>query len=251
MSLNICTFTNCITVAVGCKVYNDSLAISLVNDGYYSNNGLCYHIVNGVITTITTCQLVDTSILASNVWIFNIQRGSYSDAKTSNNSDTIINTGSQNVGNALTSQNEIGRLVAVFDTSIVSTLPTSGTVSFYIVSNPVLTNLTFNNIKPNVVFNPTQTLTTADWDSWNGSHDSSGVSESSRTISPSETGKKTFNLSSSQLSDIYNNNAFSYFIISNGDKDAVQPSTDSRPLFSSVKGLGLSGIGDYELILHY
>lgn len=248
-----CFYTPCNPLIVGCKLYQDNLATIPVIDGYYSNGSNCYQVSGGTgsIIGINVCIPPDSHILSSNVWIFNIARSSYSDAKTSNASDTVINSGTENVGNALGSQNEIGRLLAVFDTTIVTTLPTSGTVSFFIPTNTVSTPLTFNNIKPNVTYLPTQIMTTANWDEWNGSHDNSGVSQSTYTISAFETGKKTFNLSSSQLSDIFNNNQFAYFLISNGDKGAVPPSTNSRPLFSSERGLGLSGIGDYELVLSY
>lgn len=249
--MTTCIFTTCSPVIVGCKLYQDNNATILASDGFYSNGTNCYQVVSGVITNISVCIPPDTHILSSNVWIFNISRPAYVDAKNSNTSDTVINSGTQNVGNALDSQNEIGRLLAVFDTTVVSVLPTSGTVSFYIPTNSVTTPLTFNNIKPNTTFLPSQVMTTSNWDDWDGSHDNSGIAESFLTISAFETGKRTFNLSSSQLSDIFSNNQFSYFLISNGDKGAVPPSTNSRPLFSSERGLGLSGIGDYELVLHY
>lgn len=248
-----CFYTSCNPIIVGCKLYQNNSATSAVVDGFYSDGTNCFQVGGGAgtVIAISVCIPPDTHILSSNVWIFNIARSAYSDAKTSSTSDTVINSGTENVGNALGGQNEVGRLLAVFDTSIVTTLPTSGTVSFYIPTNAVTTPLTFNNIKPNVTFLPLQVMNTGNWDDWNGSHDNSGVSESSYTISAFETGKKTFNLSSSQLSDISTNNQFSYFLISNGDKGAVPPSTNTRPLFSSERGLGLSGVGDYELILHY
>lgn len=248
-----CFFTLCNPIIVGCKLYQDNLATIPVIDGYYSNGMNCFQVSGGTgtVTAITGCIPPDSHILSSNVWIFNIARSAYSDAKTSSASDTVINSGTENVGNALSSQNEVGRLLAVFDTSSVTVLPTSGTVSFFVPTNGVSTSLSFNNIKPNVTFLPLQVITTSNWDDWNGSHDTSAVSESTITLSAFDTGKKTFNLSSSQLSDIFSNPQFSYFLISNGDKGAVPPSTNARPLFSSERGLGLSGVGDYELVLHY
>lgn len=248
-----CFYTSCNPIIVGCKLYQDNLATIPVIDGYYSNGTNCFQVGggNGTVIAINACIPPDSHILSSNVWIFNIARSSYSDAKTSSTSDTVINSGTQNVGNALDTQNEIGRLLAVFDTTSVTYMPTSGTVSFFVPTNAVSTPLTFNNIKPNVTFLPLQVMNTGNWDEWNGSTDNTGVSESSLTIAAFETGKRTFTLSSSQLSDIFTNNQFSYFLISNGDKGAVPPSTNSRPLFSSESGLGLSGVGDYELVLHY
>lgn len=251
--MNVCFYTTCNTVGVGCQLYQDNNATSIVTNGFYSNGDTCYQVVSGVITNISVCPTIVPSILASNVWIFSITRsGAYSNAKTSTSSDTVINSGTANVGNAQSgSDNKIGRLLAVFDTSSITTQPVSGTLSFYIPSNGVSTSLTFNNVKPNTTFLPNQTIVNSDWDNWANSNTSTSVRESQTTITAGLTGKVTLALSSGQLSDIYNNPQFSYYIISNGDLGNVSPSTDSRPLFSSERGLGLSGVGDYEIKLNY
>lgn len=249
-----CFYTICNPIIVGCKLYQDNLANTPVINGFYSDGTNCFSVSGGTVISISACGPSTISILASNVWIFNISRvGSYSDAKTSATSDTVINSGSQNIGNALDSSNnfKIGRLLSVFDTTSVTNLPTSGTVSFYVTTNGVSTGLGFNNVKPNVSFSPSQIMTTSEWNDWDGSNSNTGVSQSNFVLPSGSVGKKTFTLSSSQLSDIYNNNSFAYYLISNGDLGNVSPTTDSRPMFSSEKGLGISGVGDYELILNY
>ena len=215
----------------------------------YANNQL---VPKSVWQTVTPTS--PTSILASNVWIFNKTAASFAAVKAATSADTIVNSGTKNVGNAeitAGSSYDTGRLVVIFDTSAVTTTPTFGTMSFYITSNTVGTSLTFNIVTPNVTFTPAQVLTVADWDSWNGASDGTGISNSTRTINAGQTGKLTFALPPFLLNDINANNQFDVYIISNGDIDNVPPTTNNRPLFSSEKGLGLSGVGDYELLLSY
>ncbi len=246
-------YIDALTFSAATAVYTNIGLDTHAPDGFYSFSGFWRQQSSGVlINPATNCTI---HILASNVWIFNATRTDYDSVKALTASDTVINTGSQNVGNATGGSGDwrVGRLLSVFDTSTVTTLPISGTVSFYVTTNTVSTALTFNNVKPNATYTPLQTMTTSNWDDWNNSTNTlgGGTAESNFSLPFGSTGKKTFNLSSSQLSDIYNNPAFAYFLISNGDLGAVTPSTNDRPLFSSEKGLGISGVGDYELVLNF
>lgn len=194
-----------------------------------------------------------TTILSSTVVIFNISRTTFPDAKTSTSSDTVTSTGSSKLGNAQVGGGatyEMGRLLAVFDTSSITTTPTDGTLSFYITTNTVPNSLTFRTVNPNTSFTPVQVITTADWNNWNGSADASGTEQGNTTVPTSTTGFFTIALSSSQLSDINTYNDFSVFLISSGDLSDTSPSTDSRPFFSAQSGLGISGVGDYKLVLN-
>lgn len=205
-------------------------------------------------TSLDTGVSPPTSIIASTVAIFNIDEPTFAGAKTSNSSDTITSVGTQNIGNAEIgggTSYQMGRLLAVFDTSAVTSPPLFGTLSFYVDSNPVSTSLIFRTVNPNVVFTPSTVLTVADWDSWNGSHDGSGTAQAGYTLSAFATGSHSFSLSPGQLSAINTNNEFSVFIVSNGDIGNIPPSTNSRPFFSAQSGLGISGIGDYRLTLTY
>ena len=195
-----------------------------------------------------------TTIISSTVAIFNISEPTYAGAKTNNNSDTVTSIGSENIGNAQIgggTSYEMGRLLAIFDTSSITSNPISGTFSIYVTSNPVITPLTFRTITPNVTFLPLQVLTVADWDSWNGSHDNSGTAQDSLVIPATTSGFFTFTLSLPQLIAINSNNEFSVFVVSNGDFTDTPPSTNSRPFFSAQSGLGISGIGDYKLTLNF
>lgn len=196
--------------------------------------------------------VVSSTILASTVAIFNISRTTYSDAKTSTSSDTVTTSGSNYIGNAQIDSGtsyEMGRLLAIFDTSSITSTPTDGTFTCYITSNSVPNSLTFRTIAPNVSFTAPQTLLVTDWDNFNNA---SGMptDEGNISVPTSTTGFFSFTLSSSQLSSIGANNTFAVYIISNGDYSDTPPISNSRPMFSAQSGTGISGIGDYKLVLN-
>jgi hypothetical protein len=55
MAANILYYSSCSTLIVGCFLYTDSTALTLVADGFYSNGTNCYTVVNGQITAISAC----------------------------------------------------------------------------------------------------------------------------------------------------------------------------------------------------
>jgi hypothetical protein len=61
----ICFYSICSTLVVGCKLYTNDLATTLVADGYYSNGTTCYQVVNGIITVISTCAITPVFSLGS------------------------------------------------------------------------------------------------------------------------------------------------------------------------------------------
>lgn len=196
--------------------------------------------------------VVTSTILASTVAIFNISRTTYTDAKTSTSSDTVTTSGSNYIGDAQIDSGtsyEMGRLLAIFDTSSITSTPTDGTFTCYVTSNTVPNSLTFRTIAPNVSYTAPQTLLVTDWDNFNNS---GGIptDEGNISVPTSTTGFFSFTLSSSQLISIGANNTFAVYIISNGDFNDASPVSNLRPLFSAQSGTGISGIGDYKLVLN-
>lgn len=60
-----CFFSICSPLIVGCKLYTNNTATTLVTDGFYSDGIDCYQVVSGIITNISTCGVTPVFSLAS------------------------------------------------------------------------------------------------------------------------------------------------------------------------------------------
>ncbi len=56
--MDVCFYTVCSPISVGCKLYQDNLATVPVLDGFYSDGINCYTVVGGVITEISSCEVI-------------------------------------------------------------------------------------------------------------------------------------------------------------------------------------------------
>lgn len=53
--MNVCFYTTCNSLALGCKLYQENTAITVVPNGFYSDGTICYEVLDGVIVNVTNC----------------------------------------------------------------------------------------------------------------------------------------------------------------------------------------------------
>ena len=191
------------------------------------------------------------SIIANNIFGFSSHNPSWITSKTASAATGIVATGSTQLDSIFLSSNyNIYRMIGIFDTSTVVTLPISGTFDIYITANPSLIARTYYLIVANTTFAADTILGLSDWNDFNGSDDNSAIPISSVTVAIGQTGKINFPLDSTSLASIHANNTFSAYVIGENDKNDTAPNGNPpSPAFSFNSGLGLSGSGDCVLTL--
>ena len=190
-------------------------------------------------------------IIANNIVGFGSQTPSWITSKTASAATLKVASGTGILdSNFLSSNYIIHRMIGIFDTSTVVTLPISGTFDVYITANPSLIARTYYLIVANTTFAADAILNESDWDNFNGSTDNSATPISSVTVAVGQTGKINFPLDSTSLASIHANNTFSAYVIGENDKNDTAPNGNPpAPAFSFNSGLGLSGSGDCVLTL--
>ena len=192
-------------------------------------------------------------IIANNIFGFGSQTPSWITSKTASAATRMVATGTTQLDSIFLSSNYIiGRMIGIFDTSTVVTLPISGTFDVYISANPSLIARTYYLIVASTTFAADAILYLSDWNDFNGSADNSAIPISSVTVAIGQTGKINFPLDSTSLASIHANNNFSAYVIAENDKNNIV--TDNTleyylPKFSVAWGLGVSGSGDCVLTL--
>ena len=191
------------------------------------------------------------SIIANNIFGFGSQNPSWITSKTASAATGIVSIGSTELDPIFLSSNYIiFRMIGIFDTSTVVTLPISGTFDIYITKNPSLIARTYYLIASNTTFAADAILGFSDWNDFNGSDDNSAIPISSVTVAIGQTGKINFPLDSTSLASIHANNTFSAYVIGENDKNDTAPDGNPpAPTFSFNSGLGVSGSGDCVLTL--
>ena len=190
-------------------------------------------------------------IIANNIFAFGSQTPSWITSKTASAATAMSTSGTRTLDSIfLSSRYIIYRMIGIFDTSTVVTLPISGTFDVYITENPSLIARTYYLIASNTDFVAGTILNKSDWDNFNGSADNSAIPISSVTVAVGQTGKINFPLDSTSLASIHANNTFSAYVIGENDKNDTAPNGNPpAPAFSFNSGLGLSGSGDCVLTL--
>lgn len=190
-------------------------------------------------------------IIANNIFGFGSQTPSWITSKTASAATRVGAAGTETLDSVFLSSNYIiRRMIGIFDTSTVVTLPISGTFDVYISANPSLIARTYYLIVANTTFAADTILRVSDWNDFNGSADNSAIPISSVTVAIGQTGKINFPLDSTSLASIHANNTFSAYVIAENDKNDTAPSGNPPvPAFSFNSGLGLSGSGDCVLTL--
>ena len=192
-------------------------------------------------------------IIANNIFVFSSQTPSWITSKTASAATGMATSGAETLDSGFRSSNYIiSRMIGIFDTSTVVTLPTSGTFDVYVTANPSLIDRTYYLIASNTTFAADAILGFSDWNDFNGSADNSAIPISSVTVAIGQTGKINFPLDSTSLASIHANNNFSAYVIAENDKNNIV--TDDTleyylPAFSFNSGLGVSGSGDCVLTL--
>ena len=190
-------------------------------------------------------------IIANNIFGFGSRSPSWITSKTASAATGIVVAGSTELDSIfLSSKYIIPRMIGIFDTSTVVTLPISGTFDVYITANPSLIARTYYLIVANTTFAADAILVSSDWNDFNGSADNSAIPISSVTVAVGQTGKINFPLDSTSLASIHANNTFSAYVIGENDKNDTAPNGNPpAPAFSFNSGLGVSGSGDCVLTL--
>ena len=190
-------------------------------------------------------------IIANNIFRFGSHTPSWITSKTASAAAGIVAAGSTQLDSIfLSSKYNIYRMIGIFDTSTVVTLPISGTFDVYITENPSLIARTYYLIVANTTFAADAILDLSDWNDFNGSADNSAIPISSVTVAVGQTGKINFPLDSTSLASIHANNTFSAYVIGENDKNDTAPNGNPpAPAFSFNSGLGVSGSGDCVLTL--
>ena len=190
-------------------------------------------------------------IIANNIFGFGSQNPSWITSKTASAATAMSANGSTQLDSMFLSSNyNIYRMIGIFDTSTVVTLPISGTFDIYITANPSQTARTYYLIVANTTFAADAILGFSDWNDFNGSDDNSAIPISSVTVAIGQTGKINFPLDSTSLASIHANNTFSAYVIGENDKNDTAPDGNPpAPAFSFNSGLGVSGSGDCVLTL--
>ena len=192
-------------------------------------------------------------IIANNIFEFGSQTPSWVTSKTASAATAMYTSGTETLDSIFLSSKYITkRMIGIFDTSTVVTLPISGTFDVYITANPSLIARTYYLIVANTTFAADAILGLSDWNDFNGSADNSAIPISSVTVAVGQTGKINFPLDSTSLASIHANNTFSAYVIGENDKNNTAP--DDIPeyyftRFSFKSGLGFSGSGDCVLTL--
>ena len=190
-------------------------------------------------------------IIANNIFGFGSQTPSWITSKTASAATLMVTSGTDILDSSfLSSKYIIHRMIGIFDTSTVVTLPISGTFDVYITANPSLIARTYYLIVANTTFAADAILGLSDWNDFNGSADNSAIPISSVTVAVGQTGKINFPLDSTSLASIHANNTFSAYVIGENDKNDTAPGGNPpAPAFSFNLGLGVSGSGDCVLTL--
>ena len=190
-------------------------------------------------------------IIANNIFRFGSTAPSWITSKTASAATGMVASGTGTLDSEFLSSKYITyRMIGIFDTSTVVTLPISGTFDVYISANPSLIARTYYLIVANTTFAADAILGLSDWNDFNGSADNSAIPISSVTVAVGQTGKINFPLDSTSLASIHANNTFSAYVIGENDKNDTAPDGNPPvPAFSFNSGLGISWSGDCVLTL--
>jgi hypothetical protein len=125
----------------------------------------------------------------------------------------------------------LNRYRGIVDTSSIIARPQSAKIIFKFSTNTVGPSLTFNLFASNTKILSNQTLQLTDWNDWNEASYIGNV-----TVPSNSTSYNEILLTSDQLDLLNSEQAYNFFLISNGDKENLTPSTNIRPTLSMTEG---------------
>lgn len=184
---------------------------------------------NSNTVSVTTLSSLLSLTTATSV-IFEKQASSWGDCKSATSADFQYT--SNNVLGAGTNGATfyLNRYRGIIDTSSVTVRPQSAKIKFKFSANTVGSSLTFNLFASNTKIPVSQTLQLTDWDDWNEASFIGNV-----TVPSNSTSYNEILLTSAQLDLLDSEQAYNFFLISNGDRDDLEPTTNSRPTLSTAE----------------
>jgi len=181
---------------------------------------------------VTTLPGILTLVAAKSI-IFEKQASSWTDCKVATSADLQYTT--NNVLGAGTNGTAfyLNRYRGIIDTSSVPARPQSAKIKFKFSANTVNSSLTFNLFASNIKIPVSQTVQLTDWDDWNEASFIGSV-----TVPANSTAYNEISLTSTQLDLLDSEQAYNFFLISNGDRGNSNPITNSRPTLSIIAETG-------------
>ncbi|MFD2943456.1 DUF5977 domain-containing protein [Flavobacterium notoginsengisoli] len=184
------------------------------------------------VLTVTTLPLKLTLKAARSV-IFEKKDSSWNLCKNAASAE-LQHTNNNVIGGGKNAQDfYLNRYRGVIDTSSITTKPKTAKIKFKFAENTVGNALTFNLFGANIQIPVNQNFQLADWNDWDSSTFINSVS-----VPVNSTAENQISLNSSQLDLLLSQAAFNFFLISNGDKGNVEPSTNNRPTLSITPATG-------------
>jgi hypothetical protein len=185
---------------------------------------------NAVNITTPPSKLI---LVASKSVIFENQDPSWYNCKSSPSAD-YIHTTNKVIGSGLSSSVfYLNRYRGIIDTSLIVNRPISAKIKFKFDTNTLGSVLTMNLFASNTHIPLSETLQVSDWNDWDINSFINSVDVLSNSVSYNE-----IPLTSTQLDLLYSEQAYNFFIISNGDKNSSEPSTNNRPELSILQSTG-------------
>lgn len=189
---------------------------------------------NSNVLTITTLPSI-LSLAAVKSVIFEKRSRSWSECRNALTAD-LQYTDNTFIGAAVTADNllyYLNRYRGVIDTSAITIKPKSAKIKFKFAENTVGNALTFNLFGSNIQIPVNQEFQLPDWNDWDSSTFINSIS-----VPRNSTTYNEINLTPTQLDLLVSGQAYNFFLISNGDKEFYEPSSNSRPVLSISAATG-------------
>lgn len=165
--------------------------------------------------------------------IFENQDSSWNNCKSASSAD-YIHTTNKVIGSGLSSSTfYLNRYRGIIDTSGITTRPISAKIRFKFNTNPIGNALTMNLFASETHIPLSQTFQVSDWNDWSENSFINSV-----LVPNNSTTYNEIPLTSSQLDLLYSEQLYDFFIISNGDRNGFEPSTNNRPELSILQSTG-------------
>lgn len=225
------TIGSTVTLTANANQFLSTLSVVDANeqaDAWLSANAQAYANNIGIGTLI---------LVASKSVIFENQDSDWSNCRQASSADymyttnKVIGAGREGVSASYTYY--LNRYRGIIDTTVITTKPKSAKIKFKFSTNNVGTNLTINLFASSTQFPINQSFQLSDWNDWDSNSFVNSVVVLSNSISDNE-----ISLNSTQLDLLYSEQAYNFFIISNGDKNNSEPTTNNRPELSILQSTG-------------
>lgn len=184
-----------------------------------------------------TCELTplpsSLTLAAARSIIFAKQASTWGNCRSANAADYSYQTNKYLGAGNDNSVFYLNRYRGLFDTSLITRKPKSAKIKFKFSQNTVGVALTFNLFTANTIIPVNQDIQLSDWNDWNSESLINSV-----VVPANSTAYNEISLTSSQINLLYLDEAYDFYLISNGDKNNLTPSTNDRPELSIQETTG-------------